>query len=220
MKKLLGILVLGLLFCIGFADESNAYRPKKFIVDCELKDGMFKSSFTNFDKKDIKRFKDKNLSFNVDTVSNKITSTSDELLILHGIIESQDLINFEQYIKKTRGKSKYEKEQAWEKWKKYEEMHKFDLIWMSELIIEEEPLTKYKYESTICLLCRASREFLKIEIVEYGGFGVGLGLKGSDLNKENLKKNLNASIQKAVIAKNQRNPYTLTPTCKWKAIPD
>jgi hypothetical protein len=45
MKKLLGIVVLGLLLSV------NGYAGNKFIVDCELKDGMFKSSFTNFDKK-------------------------------------------------------------------------------------------------------------------------------------------------------------------------
>ena len=135
MKLTIFILILTLLIF----DESNAFRPKKFTLDCELKDGMFNSSFTNFDKKDIKKFKNKNLSFQVDTISNTITSNSNDLFILHGISESEDLLDYEGLIKKKWGKK------SWETFKKYKDMYELDIFWVSELVIEEEPLTKYKY---------------------------------------------------------------------------
>jgi len=197
----LTILVLFLTFFI--ADESYAFRPKKFTLDCELKDGMFNSSFTNFDKKDIKKFKNKNLSFRVDTISNKITTNSNDLLILHGISESEDLLDYEGYIKKKWDKN------SWETFKKYKDMYELDIFWVSELVIQEEPLTKYKYEGAICLLCSNAKELLEIKIIEYGRFPA--------LSK--LKEKI-SNIEKAVIAKNSKNPYTLIPTCKWKPISD
>ena len=199
MKLTIFILILTLLIF----DESNAFRPKKFTLDCELKDGMFNSSFTNFDKKDIKKFKNKNLSFQVDTISNTITSNSNDLFILHGISESEDLLDYEGLIKKKWGKK------SWETFKKYKDMYELDIFWVSELVIEEEPLTKYKYEGAICLLCSNAKELLEIKIVEYGRF--------SALPK--LKEKI-ANIEKAEIAKNLKNPYTLIPACKWKPLSD
>ena len=70
-------------------------------------------------------------------------------------------------------------------------------------------LTKYKYEGAICLLCSNAKKLLEIKIIEYGRFPA--------LSK--LKEKI-SNIEKAVIAKNSKNPYTLIPTCKWKPISD
>ena len=55
------------------------------------------------------------MSFQVDTISNTITSNSNDLFILHGISESEDLLDYEGLIKKKWGKK------SWETFKKYKE---------------------------------------------------------------------------------------------------
>ena len=59
------------------------------------------------------------------------------------------------------------------------------------------------------MLCSNAKELLEIKIVEYGRF--------SALPK--LKEKI-ANIEKAEIAKNSKNPYTLIPACKWKPLSD
>ena len=208
MKKILIVLFLTLFI----ANESNAFRPKQFIASCELKDGIFESSFTNFAKKDIKRFKNKSLSIRIDSISKNIMSNNDGLSILHGILENEKLINYELFMKKKFG------EKSWDKtFKKYEYMHTNDLYWLSELVIQEEPLVKYKYEGKICLICK-NEDFLKIEIFEYSGLKIPLGINLSDTAE--VKKKKYDTAKEVIVAKNSQNPYTLTPSCKWKPIPN
>ena len=187
IKKLFLIVFLLTIF---LSSESNAFIPDKFISNCELKDGMFGSSFTNFDKEDIKRFKNKILSLKIDTTLNTVMSNNDNLEILHGISESEKLINYEELMINKYGKKDWEKT-----WKKYEDMYAKNLFWISELVIQEEPLIKYKYEGKICLICR-NEDFFKIEIVEWS-----------------MKEMMGS---KGFYPQNLKNPYTLTPECKWK----
>ena len=187
------ILILIIFFFTLFLNsESNAFRPEKLIANCELKDGMFKSSFTNFDKKDINRFKNKILSIKIDATSKNVMSNNDNLEILHGILDSEKLISYEELITKKYGKKDWEKT-----WKKYEDMYAKNLFWVSEMVIQEEPFVKYKYEGKICLTCK-NEDFFKIQIVEWS------------------KKGITGSESKGIYPQNTKNPYTLTPECKWK----
>ena len=189
IKKLFLIVFLLTIF---LSSESNAFIPDKFISNCELKDGMFGSSFTNFDKEDIKRFKNKILSLKIDTTLNTVMSNNDNLEILHGISESEKLINYEELMINKFGKKDWEKT-----WKKYEDMYAKNLFWISELVIQEEPLIKYKYEGKICLIC-SNEDFFKIKIVEWS-----------------MKEMMGS---KGFYPQNSKNPYTLTPECKWKTF--
>ena len=203
--------ILSFFLTIFFTYESNAYRPEKFTLDCSLEDGFFISSFTNFDKKDKKKFKNKNLTFKIDTISKKISSSSKDLLILHGIAESEDLLNYEEYIK--YGLSKKKGDDRWEKFKRYNSMYEIDVFWISELIIEENPLTKYKYKGVICLLCSDAKKLLEIKIFEYGNWNMPL-----IFDKKQIPKKKDYKTQKVTIPKNYKNPYIITPSCKWNAV--
>ena len=74
-------------------------------------------------------------------------------------------------------------------------MHINDLYWVSELLIQEDPKIKYKYEGKICLICR-NEDFLKIKIVEW--------------------KEVKLFEKEILSPKNSDSPYTLTPKCGWK----
>ena len=182
MKK---IILLPFFLVLFFNNVSNGFTPEKYIINCELKDGLFESSFTNFDKKDIKRFKNKILSLKIDTTSKIVMSNNDNLEILHGILESEKLISYEELRINQYGKEDWEKS-----WKKYEDLHLNELFWISELVIEEDPVVKYKYEGKI------KSGNLKIIIIEWSTREI-MGTK-------------------SIYPKNLQNPYTLTPKCKWK----
>ena len=182
MKK---INLLPFFLVLFFNNVSNGFTPEKYIINCELKDGLFESSFTNFDKKDIKRFKNKILSLKIDTTSKIVMSNNDNLEILHGILESEKLISYEELMINQYGKEDWEKS-----WKKYEDLHLNELFWISELVIEEDPVVKYKYEGKI------KSGNLKIIIIEWSTREI-MGTK-------------------SIYPIHLQNPYTLTPKCKWK----
>ena len=190
IKNMIKLLLLVLSLNLLFINDSNAFRPKKFISNCELKSGLFGSSFTNFHAKDIKKFQNKNLSLKIDTTSKIIMFNGDNLEILHGISDSKKLINYKELIVNNFGK------ESWENtFKKYENLHINDLYWVSELLIQEDPKIKYKYEGKICLICR-NEDFLKIKIVEW--------------------KEVKLFEKEILSPKNSDSPYTLTPKCGWK----
>ena len=76
MKKLLGILVLGLLWCnVGFAEQ--------ILLTCDVNS----TSLKTMDPEDQKRFLGKKISLTVDTETKIVTNNDQEsnLFILHGI---------------------------------------------------------------------------------------------------------------------------------------
>ena len=78
MKKILGIITLGLLWCtFSFAEEIS--------ISCFIQDHNLKS----IAKKDRSRFVGKTISLKIDTERKIITNTEpeSELFVIHGIIE-------------------------------------------------------------------------------------------------------------------------------------
>ena len=76
MKKLLGIIILGLLWCnVGFAEE--------ILLTCDVNS----TSLKTMDPEDQKRFLGKKISLTVDTETKIVTNNDQEsnLFILHGI---------------------------------------------------------------------------------------------------------------------------------------
>ena len=83
MKKLLGIIILGLLWCnVGFAEQ--------ILLTCDVNS----TSLKTMDPEDQKRFLGKKISLTVDTDKKIITNNDQEsnLFILHGI-KSQEKLN-------------------------------------------------------------------------------------------------------------------------------
>ena len=191
MKKILIILFLSLLFTV----ESSAMRPEKFILNCELKDGILESSFENFHPKTKKKFNGVKFSLKVDKISKKSYSEDQNLTILHGIKNETNIINYESYIKK----SKFD----WEKFKEFNDSKKLHSFWLSELVITEKPYVKYKYKGEICLLCDNAETF-KVMIFEYG-----------DL-REMLPANSVKNLKKITESLKNTKPFILKPSCKWK----
>lgn len=191
MKKILIILFLSLLFIA----ESSAMRPEKFILNCELKDGIFESSFENFHPKTIKIYNGDKFSLKVDKISKKIYTEDQNLTVLHGIKNETNIINYESFIKK----SKFD----WEKFKKYSDSYKLHSFWLSELVITEKPYLKYKYKGEICLLCDNAETF-KVKIYEY-----------VDL-REKLPADIVKNVKKRTETLKTTKPFILKPSCKWK----
>ena len=191
MKKILIILFLSLFFIA----ESSAMRPEKFILNCELKDGIFESTFVNFHPKTKKKFNGVKFSLKVDKISKKIYSEDQNLSIIHGIKNEANIINYEAYIKKSK--------LNWERLKKYNDSKKLSSFWLSELIITEKPYLKYKYKGEICLLCDNAETF-EVMIFEY-----------VDL-REKLPANSVKNLKKIMESPKNSKPFILKPSCKWK----